>query len=168
MGNNPSYFKGDNFPVEKVSWDDVQAFIKKLNEKEGKNKFRLPTEAQWEYACRAGSNIRFSFGSSESDLKRYAWYDSNSGRRSHPVAQKKPNAWGLYDMHGNVWEWCQDWFGDYPSGFVTNPKGSSSGSIRVLRGGSWNSIAGFCRSANRSRNEPGGRDNGFGFRLIFF
>jgi formylglycine-generating enzyme required for sulfatase activity len=114
MGDYPSYFKGDDLPVKKVSWDDVQEFIRELNEKEGTNKYRLPSEAEWEYACRAGTTTRFSFGDSDSKLGDYAWYDDNSGGKTHPVGQKKPNPGGLYDMHGNVWECVQDTHhGDY-------------------------------------------------------
>ena len=139
MGNNPSNFKncGDNCPVEEVSWNDVQDFIRKLNQREGGSKYRLPTEAEWEYAARAGTTTRFSFGDDEGRLGEYAWYSGNSGRKTHSVGQKTPNAWDLYDMHGNVWEWCQDWYGDYPSGSVTDSIGPSSGSRRVIRGGSW-------------------------------
>ncbi|MCG2759234.1 MAG: formylglycine-generating enzyme family protein [Desulfobacteraceae bacterium] len=165
MGSNPSNFKGDNLPVEQVSWNDCQEFIRKLNLQEGGNKYRLPTEAEWEYACRAGSTSRFCFGDSDGSLEQYAWYNSNSSNKTHPVAQKKPNEWGLYDMHGNVWEWCQDWFGDYPSGHVADPDGPSSGSFRVRRGGSWFSYAGVCRSASRHDGTPGGRGGHLGFRL---
>ena len=119
MGNNPSYFKGDNRPVEKVSWDDCQEFIRELNLQEGGNKYRLPTEAEWEYTCRAGTTTRFCFGDSESRLGDYAWYSSNSSSKTHPVSRKKPNVWGLYDMHGNVWEWCEDSC-EYSGGVVTD------------------------------------------------
>jgi len=165
MGNNPAYFKGDNRPVERVSWNDAKEFIGKLNRKEGTDKYRLPTEAQWEYACRAGSTTSYSFGDSDSQLSSYAWYSSNSSSQTHPVGGKRPNAWGLYDMHGNVWEWCEDWFGKYPSGQVTDPKGAPSGSDRVLRGGSWDDGARSVRSANRGRHGPGGRDDDDGFRV---
>ena len=156
MGNNPSYFKncGDDCPVEQVSWNDAQEFIRKLNQMEGIDKYRLPTEAEWEYAARAGSTTRYYFGDDESSLGRYAWYSRNSGKRTHPVGQKRPNAWGLYDMHGNIWEWCQDWIGDYPSGHVIDPKGPSSGEFRVLRGGSWYYFARNVRSAYRCRLNP--------------
>ena len=115
MGDNPSYFEGDDdLPVEQVSWDNVQSFITKLNDKEGTNKYRLPSEAEWEYACRAGTSTRYSFGDNESELGDYAWYDDNSGRQTHLVGQKRANSWGLYDMHGNVREWVQDcWHGSY-------------------------------------------------------
>ncbi|HLC15756.1 MAG TPA: SUMF1/EgtB/PvdO family nonheme iron enzyme, partial [Thermodesulfovibrionia bacterium] len=118
MGNNPSRFKrcGDDCPVESVSWHDAQKFIEKLNKREGVNKYRLPTEAEWEYAARAGSDTAYCFGDDEARLSEYAWYDKNSDGRTHPVAKKKPNAWWLYDMHGNVWEWSEDWYGDYPTG----------------------------------------------------
>jgi len=178
MGSNPSYFNGcgDNCPVEAVSWNDVQGFIKRLNEKEGKSKFRLPTEAQWEYACRADTITPFSFGNCLSTDQ--ANYDGNyplAGcskgkyrKKTIRVGSFRPNARGLYDMHGNVWEWCQDWYGDYPSGTVSNPKGPASGSARVLRGGSWNFNARICRSADRDRSEPGYRNDNYGFRLVFF
>jgi formylglycine-generating enzyme required for sulfatase activity len=168
MGNNPSYFKdcGGDCPVEQVSWEDVQEFIRRLNQREGDDIYRLPTEAEWEYACRAGSNDRFCFGDDEGRLSEYAWYDSNSGKKTHGVAQKKPNPWGLYDMHGNVWEWCHDWFGDYPSGSVTDPSGPSGGSVRVLRGGSWIYGPGYVRCADRFRGDPGVRCDDLGFRLL--
>jgi formylglycine-generating enzyme required for sulfatase activity len=162
MGNNPSYFKGDNRPVEQVSWNDCKEFIRKLNRQEGTDKYRLPTEAQWEYACRAGSKKRFCFGDSDSRLGDYVWYSNNSSSKTHSVAQKKPNAWGLYDMHGNIWEWCQDGFGKYPLSHVTDPEGPSN---RVLRGGSWNNNARNIRSANRNRNNPDNRNSNIGFEL---
>ena len=174
MGSNPSNFKGcDDCPVESVSWDDAQAFIRKLNKAAGGKRFRLPTEAEWEYAARAGTTTAFAFGDCLSTDQ--ANYNGNypltgcpKGRyRQNPTAVKSftPNAWGLYDMHGNVWEWCQDWYGDYPSGSVTDPKGPSSGSSRVLRGGGWSNDAQYCRSAFRSRYTPGNRSYYLGFRL---
>ena len=168
MGDNPSHFKGDDQPVEQVSWDDVQEFIRKLNEKEGTNKYRLPSEAEWEYAARAGTTTRYSFGKSESKLGEYAWYFDNSGSKTHTVGQKKPNPWGLYDMHGNVWEWVQDsWHSDYdgaPSdGSVWE---SGVGSSRVDRGGGWIDFAQYCRSAFRINDGPGSRISILGFRLL--
>ena len=162
MGDNPSVFKGANLPVEEVSWNDCQEFIQKVNAALNCGA-RLPTEAEWEYACRAGTSGAYG-GTGE--LDELGWYDKNSGDKTHPVGQKKPNAWGLYDMHGNVWEWCSDWYGDYPSGSVTDPTGPSSGSSRVLRGGSWGCNARDCRSASRGRDYPGFRDYYGGFRLL--
>jgi formylglycine-generating enzyme required for sulfatase activity len=164
MGSNPSYFKGRDNPVETVSWDDVREFIKSLNIKEGNGCWRLPTEAEWEYACRAGTTGVYSFGDDENSLGHYAWYDGNS-KSAHPVGQKRPNAWGLYDMHGNVWEWVQDWYGEYPTSSVLDPRGPSSGSYRVNRGGSWDDDARNCRSAYRDNDTPGNRYIGMGFRL---
>jgi formylglycine-generating enzyme required for sulfatase activity len=169
MGNSPSNFNncGKDCPVEQVSWDDVQEFIRKLNNMEGTDKYRLPTEAQWEYAARAGTTTRFHSGDNDDDLLRAGWYNGNSGLKTHPVGQKTPNAWGLYDMHGNVWEWVQDWKGDYPAGNVTDPAGPLSGSTRVYRGGSWFSGAEFCRSAFRHTGAPSlRRDGSLGFRLL--
>jgi formylglycine-generating enzyme required for sulfatase activity len=166
MGNNPSLFQGDaKLPVEQVWWSDVQAFIGKLNAKEGGNLYRLPTEAEWEYAARAGSTSAYSFGNEVSGLREYAWYRDNSGGKTHPVGQLKPNAWGLYDMHGNVMEWVQDWYGRYSDKSVTDPQGPPSGSHRMRRGGAWNSVATVCRSANRY-SVPGFRDDFLGFRLV--
>ncbi|MCD6405497.1 MAG: formylglycine-generating enzyme family protein, partial [Planctomycetes bacterium] len=138
---------GDSYPIVCVSWKNAQAYCKWAG-------LRLPTEAEWEYACRAGSSTRFSFGDSDSQLDSYAWYNGNSGSKTHPVGQKRPNGWDLYDMHGNVWECCADWKGDYPSGSVTDPQGPSSESARVLRGGSWNINPQNCRSAYRSYYSP--------------
>jgi len=165
MGKNPSHFKGPDNPVECVSYDDAAAFCEALS-KRGQGKFRLPTEAEWEYACRAGSATRYCFGDSEEQLDEYAWYNKNSDGQSHPVGQKKPNAWGLYDMHGNVWEWCSDWYGDYSPEGQENPKGPPVGSHRVLRGGCWVNIPGRCRSAYRSDSTPDDRDNAVGFRVV--
>ncbi len=166
MENNPSkYQSGDDYPVEQVSWNDTQEFIEKLNHHKGTEKYRLPTEAEWEYACRAGSTFRFCFGDDESMIDDYAWYSGNSRRQTQPVAQKKSNAWELYDMHGNVWEWCQDWDDDYPSSSISDPSGSLSGSARVIRGGSYDNSLNFCCNANRNRRSPGFRFNFLGFRL---
>lgn len=156
MGNNPSDHEGDDLPVECVSWDDCMEFCKKTG-------LELPTEAQWEYACRAGSTGPYAGTGNLDDM---GWYGGNSGRQTHPVGTKQPNAWGLYDMHGNVWEWCADWYGDYPSGAVTDPKGASSGSYRVWRGGSWGNDAASCRSAGRNDGYyPSSRYDNLGFRL---
>jgi formylglycine-generating enzyme required for sulfatase activity len=168
MGNNPSHFKGENHPVETVSWKDAQKFITKLNERTGESRYRLPTEAEWEYACRSGSSGTYCFGDGESLLGRYAWDCSNSNSKTHPVGEKKPNAWGLYDMHGNVREWCQDWYKEYSPGSVIDPVGPSSGTSRVNRGGGWYLDAGYCRSAYRDRNFPGYRNDRIGLRLAAF
>ena len=170
MGTNPSTYKGKRNPVENVSYDDAIGFIERLNdlpeEKAAGRSYRLPTEAEWEYACRAGSSTAYCFGDDEARLGEYAWYDKNSGIRTHPVGKKRPNGWGLYDMHGNVWEWCNDWYGEYPSGSVTDPTGASSGSFRVRRGGSWYNEAADCRSALRFRSDPSLRSSYLGFRLV--
>ena len=160
MGNLPDCgFKGDDLPVERVSWNDCQEFCRKCTQLG--LPVQLPTEAQWEYACRAGTT-----GAYADSLGEMAWYGSNSSGKTHPVGTKKPNAWGLYDMHGNVWEWCQDWKADYPSGSVTDPAGPSTGSYRVRRGGSWNDLARDCRSACRYYYEPVDRFYGLGFRVV--
>jgi formylglycine-generating enzyme required for sulfatase activity len=167
MGNNPSNFKGNaNLPVESVSWDDMQEFIRKLNAKEGGTKYRLPTEAEWEYAARAGTTTAYSFGNDERQLGEYAWYATHSGNTTHPVGQKKPNALGLYDMHGNVWEWVQDWHGPYTAGAAVDPAGPVSGSSRVSRGGGWPYDARYCWSVNRNNNAPGNRNDNLGLRLL--
>ena len=150
--------------MEQISWDDAQVFIRKLTEmNSGKHKFRLPTEAEWEYAARSGGKKeRYAGGD---DIDAVAWYDKNSGGSTHPVGGKAPNDLGIHDMSGNEWERCGDWYGDYPSGSVKNPKGPDTGSFRVLRGGCWFSEAGYCRSANRSRFSPAYRDDLLGLRL---
>ena len=169
MGNNPSYFKGPKNPVEDVSWDDCQQFLDKLNKRQGNpaGKFVLPTEAKWEYACRAGSKTRYCFGDDASMLDEYAWYEKNSDDKTHPVGEKKPSAWGLYDMHGNVWEWCQDWYdrGYYAKSPTDDPMGPATGSDRVARGGSGGGPAGSCRSAIRDGGLPGHGDHDLGFRV---
>ena len=164
---NPSSFKGRDRPVENVSWEDVQKFIEKLNAKEGHNRYRLPTEAEWEYAARAGSTTAYSFGDDAGRLGHYAWYLSNAGTETYPVGQKQPNAWGLHDMHGNVWEWVQDWYDAnyYSAGAALDPLGPGAGEYRVLRGGSLYYDARECRSAYRGRNGPDVRSSNGGFRL---
>ena len=165
MGSNPSKFTGDNNPVEKVSWDDIQEFIKKLNAQTGK-KFRLPTEAEWEYAARGGNQSKVYKYSGSNNISEVAWYTDNSNSKTHPVGQKTPNKLGIYDMSGNVWEWCQDWYGSYSSSSQTNPTGPSSGSYRVLRGGCWYNFAGVCRVSFRYNSNPGDRYAFYGFRLV--
>ena len=165
MGSNPSEFKGDNRPVESVSWDDCQAFIRKLNALTGQN-FRLPTEAEWEFACRGGNNSRGYKYSGSNYIDNVAWYRDNSGSKTHPVGTKAPNELGIYDMSGNVVEWCNDWYGGYTSGRQTNPKGPYVGSDRVNRGGGWCGIgARGCRSSNRGSNYSAGRFLSLGLRL---
>jgi formylglycine-generating enzyme required for sulfatase activity len=168
MGYNPASLDncGDNCPVEQVSWYDTQQFIHGLNQIEGTDNYRLPTEAEWEYACRAGTSTRFYFGDSDTALKDYAWYSGNSNGSTHAVAQKIPNAWGLYDMHGNVWEWCQDLFREYPLSPVTDPQGPRSGAYHVIRGGSWCTSYWLCLSSDRIWYSPGGRRGNLGFRLV--
>jgi sulfatase modifying factor 1 len=175
MGKNPSFFKGEkNLPVETVSWDDCQEFIKKLRDKD-KNPYRLPTEAEWEYACRAGTTMPFHFGETIStDQANYngnfTFREGKKGKyreKTTPVGSFPANAWGLHDMHGNVWQWCQDVYGEYPQKDVVDPTGAEKGKERVLRGGSWGNLPGDCRSAGRSRVEPGYRFLDFGFRLCF-
>jgi len=208
MGTNPSHFqkrvirKSDSsmYPVEQVSWEDAVEFCKKLSdlleEKKAGRVYRLPTEAEWEYACRAGSKTAYSFGDNGRDLRNYAWFANNSGSHeldsaalwarlkgddpydylvtlnsagcaTHPVGEKKANAWGLYDMHGNVWEWCSDWYGEVPKGAVSDPVGPREGSRRVSRGGGWLSDAALCRSAYRRGDFPSFRDfyDQHGFRV---
>lgn len=169
MGSNPSYFEGDNRPVEKVSWNDIQEFIKKLNEIEGTNEYRLPSEAEWEYAARAGTTTRYSFSNDDSDLGDYAWYVGNSGSETHSVGQKQPNPWGLYDIHGNVWEWVQDRYHSSYDGAPTDGSAWEGGSSsnRVLLGGSYGNAARGCRSAVRHGIDPAARNYySIGFRLL--
>lgn len=174
MGSNPSKFKdcGTDCPVENVSWNETQNFIEKLCSPERtffeiitfrkKCKYRLPAEAEWEYAARAGTNTA-RYG----NLDEISWYDKNSGNTTHQVGKKKPNAFELYDMLGNVWEWTDDWYGGYQNGSKTDPKGSETGSLHVLRGGSWYDIAQGSRSSYRGIPNPGSRFNDVGFRLVF-
>jgi formylglycine-generating enzyme required for sulfatase activity len=175
MGKNPSFFNEDKLgrtaldhPVERMSWNDVQEFLQKLNEQAGEKRYRLPSEAEWEYAARAGTETMYFFGNDIDQLKEYAWYSKNSDSKTHPVGQRKPNAWGLYDMHGNVWEWCQDWYGSdyYSKSPSKNPQGPSSGKARVLRGGAWDNDPENCRSADRSWRAPNGWYIDFGFRVV--
>ena len=165
MGSNPSHFKGDNLPVEKVSWDDCQTFISKLNALTGK-RFRLPTEAEWEFAARGGNQSRHTQYSGSRRIDDVAWYEDNSGDKTHPVKTKQPNELGIYDMTGNVNEWCQDWYGIYSSDAQTNPTGADSDSDRVLRGGSWFSPPQDCRSSSREFFEPEFSNDGLGLRLV--
>jgi len=182
-GTNPSYYTGDlDRPVERVSWHDATNYCARLTAQEqgagrlpGGWEYRLPTEAQWEYACRAGTTTRFSYGDdlnyygddlNYSRLTNYGWYIGNASR-THRVGEKLPNPWGLYDMHGNVWEWClDDWCaGSLPGGSVTDPQGPSSGSSRVDRGGGWSGVGQYCRSANRNRDSPSVTAGNLGFRV---
>jgi formylglycine-generating enzyme required for sulfatase activity len=184
MGTNPSEFKGDNLPVENVSWYDAIEYCNARSRKEGltlaytisgsgdsrtvtwnrqANGYRLPTEAEWEYACRAGTTTPYSSGTL---VDSAGWYWENSGETTHPVGTKQANSWGLYDMHGNVYEWCWDWYGDYSAGAQTDPQGAASGTDRVWHGGSWFYDAQYLRSAHRSGNTPSSRNNNLGFRLV--
>ena len=165
MGSNPSKFKGDNLPVEMVSWDECQEFISKLNTMTGKT-FRLPTEAEWEYAARGGKKSRSYKYSGSNNLSDVAWYENNSGSKVHTVGLKQANELGIYDMSGNVWEWCQDWYDKYSSSSQTNSTGANSGAGRVYRGGGWYGTARHCRSSCRVHNAPGDRFNDLGLRLV--
>ena len=176
IGKNPSDFQGEkvggqnkDLPVEKVSWSDAVEFSKRISEipeeKKAGRVYRLPTESEWEYACRAGSKTAFSFDDEEGLLPEYGWFSSNSSNRTHTVGLLEPNAWGLYDMHGTVCEWCSDWDGNYPEGAITDAARPKKGSIRVARGGSWIDVAASCESAARSEPPPEYRSNNFGFRL---
>jgi formylglycine-generating enzyme required for sulfatase activity len=172
MGENPSHFKGLTNPVERVSWDDVQVFIQKLNEKEGTSGYRLPTEAEWEHAARAGTKTDYFFGDAVEQLDRYAWHGRNAGGKTHPVGQKEPNPWGLYDIYGNVWEWVQDWHSEAyyalhktsvdPQGPSSDPLESSPFRGRVLRGGSWSINPGL---VERACDQPDSRNEAQGLRL---
>jgi formylglycine-generating enzyme required for sulfatase activity len=182
-GSNPSKFKGADRSVEQVSWLDAVQFCNKLSAREGlspayrisdggvtwdakSNGYRLPTEAEWEYACRAGTTMAYHTGDGESDLARAGWYSGNAGNDTRSVGKKTSNAWGLYDMHGNVWEWCWDRYGEYGSGSQRDPQGAANGSGRVIRGGSWINDARYCRSAFRYRNDPSDANLNLGFRVV--
>ena len=160
MGENPSKFKDPDRPVDSVSWEDCNAFLRQVNTGLG-GVARFPTEAEWEYACRAGSSSPVAGNGLLSDM---AWYDANSGNETHPVGKNHPNAWGFFDMHGNVLEWCYDWFGKFEAK-ATDPKGPAIGSFRVLRGGCWFFYARDCRSAYRLKRDPALRNAIYGFRL---
>ena len=169
MGENPSYFKGKNNPVDSVSWNMAQKFRQKLSQKTGRN-YQLPSESQWEYTCRAGNQGKWCFGDDKSKLKDYAWYDDNANNQTHPVGEKKPNSWGLYDMHGNVWEWCQD---DYTDSYENTPRNGESHREKfmqyiVFRGGGYNLRTNYCRSAFRNRDMRSNAYNNNGFRIICF
>jgi formylglycine-generating enzyme required for sulfatase activity len=181
MGSNPSYFQppaataNTNRPVEQVTWYNATNYCAALTQRERlagrvatNAVYRLPTEAEWEYAGRGWTSTRFSYGDDigYTNLTNYAWYVDNSGDTTHPAGEKLPNPWGLYDMHGNVWEWCQDWYGDYAGGIAVDPRGPDTGSLRVIRGGGWSGNAGYCRSAFRYFNYPGGRADFIGFRVV--
>jgi formylglycine-generating enzyme required for sulfatase activity len=180
MGRNPSYFKGDNLPVDRVSWYDAIKYCNRRSQREGltpaytrsgdtvtwnrsANGYRLPTEAEWEYACRAGTTTPYYTGNF---LDRAGWYSKNSGWTTHPVGEKEPNKFGLYDMHGNVWEWCWDWYEKYDIRPQTDPVGPATGLVRVSRGGSWLDGGGYGRSADRARGTPANRDYILGLRLV--
>jgi formylglycine-generating enzyme required for sulfatase activity len=174
MTNNPSNWKGSNLPVEQVTWDEAVLYCQRLTAREraagriGANQaYRLPTEAEWEYGCRAGTTTQFSYGDDSNYVRLgfYAWYSGNAGGRTHEVGLKGPNRWGLFDMHGNVWEWCQDWYGGLPGGAVTDPQGPPSGSSRVLRGGSWDYDGSYCTSSYRGSSTPSSRFINLGFRV---
>jgi formylglycine-generating enzyme required for sulfatase activity len=171
MGNNPSGFSGPNKPVELVSWEDAQDFIGTLNASVSATggPYRLPTESEWEYAYRAKTATRFYWGgdSMGAEIGDYAWYYGNSGYKTHKVGQKLPNSWGLYDMAGGVFEWCKDWYGDYPAGPVTDPQGAGPNlGARVVRGGCWKSFPLECRAAMRGGSVPDQRFTLIGFRLV--
>jgi Uncharacterized conserved protein len=166
MGNNPSNFKGENQPVDSVSWEEVQQFLSKLQEKTG-HQFTLPTEAQWEYAARAATNTKWDFGDNESLLSEYAWFGENSESMTHPVGQKRPNGWNLYDMYGNVQEWVNDWYANsykYKDG--SDPQGPSLGHSRVIRGGAWGDDATMVRSTYRNASATDNKTPGNGFRVV--
>ncbi|HUU23826.1 MAG TPA: formylglycine-generating enzyme family protein [Phycisphaerae bacterium] len=165
MGANPSQVKAPDNPVDAVSWDEANEFCKKLSAATGR-KARIPTEAEWEYACRAGTTTLWTFGSDVKDLDAYAWHSGNAGGASHPVAGKKPNPWGLYDMYGNVCEWCFDYHGSYAKVPKVDPTGPAEGNHRILRGGSWANPPEFCRSPNRAGAGPESKRKSLGFRVV--
>lgn len=166
MGDNPSHFKGLKHPVDSVSWDECQRFLAKLTALVGR-RVALPTEAQWEYACRAGTDSRWFFGEKAEALGEYAWFAENSGGQTHPVGQKKPNAWGVCDLYGNLGEWCADWYANpYLRTPSQDPQGPVRGVSRCIRGGAWGDSPGSARSAYRNANGPDGANDGIGFRCL--
>jgi formylglycine-generating enzyme required for sulfatase activity len=170
LNAEPSFFHGERLPVEQVSWQDCQSWLEELNSSEESRlpagfQYRLPTEAEWEFACRAGTSTAFHFGDAQPGLDESAWYSNNSSGQTHSVGAKKPNTWGFHDMHGNVWEWCQDRYGALPGGSVIDPQEPIAGLNRVFRGGSWGVAASRCRSAYRVWNKPSYRDYTVGFRV---
>lgn len=168
MGSNPSEFSacGDNCPVEKISWNDAQIFIDKLNQVGDGFIYRLPTEAEWEYSARGGTSTEYSTGDGESALEQVGWYQTNSGAQTHLVAQKLPNVFGIYDMHGNVSEWVSDWYAADYGHKKKDPSGPVDGDFKVIRGGSWKYDAGYARSGSRSYADPAGNWNSIGFRVV--
>ncbi|MCC6155944.1 MAG: formylglycine-generating enzyme family protein [Candidatus Hydrogenedentes bacterium] len=168
MESNPSSIEGGDLPVDNMSWNDVQDFLANLNAAKASSGYRLPTEAQWEYACRAGATTRFYWGedANETGIDDHAWYEANSSSEINSVGQKVANAWGLRDMSGNVSEFCQDFYGEYPEEGVTNPEGPDSGEFRVVRGGGFFSGPEDCRAAVRDRSQEQGGDSGRGFRIV--
>jgi formylglycine-generating enzyme required for sulfatase activity len=173
MGENPSFFEGDQLPVETVNWEEAVEFCRKLSEKEG-TKYRLPTEAEWEYACRAGTTTPFHTGPtiSTDQANYHGDYTYGAGQKGEyrdsttDAGSFAPNAWGLCDMHGNVWEWCEDWYGDYADGESSDPTGPAEGELRVVRGGCWINFPAICRSANRGQTAPGSWNFNFGLRVV--
>lgn len=165
MGNNPSSFKGDNLPVESVNYNDCGAFCRELSQSLDKT-FRLPTEAEWEFAASGGVKSKGEKFSGSSEIEKVAWYTENSENKTHPVKTKEPNELGIYDMSGNVWEWCSDWYGDYDAEDATNPQGPQNGTDRVLRGGCWYNFPGLCRVTNRGDYTPVNRGYYHGFRIV--
>lgn len=170
MGVNPSHFRGPNLPVDSVDWAEASEFCRRLSElppeKKAGNRYRLPTEAEWEYACRAGTTTVFSFGDDEAQLDDYGWYNKNAARTTNPVGTKSANPWNLNDMHGNVMEWCSDFYGPYPAAPATDPRGPESGDKRCLRGGSWFFVPLYSRSSHRDAYAPSARYVGLGFRVV--